>query len=135
MANALKGEASFEHDGETLTLLYDAEALLTIEDELDLPLFELFGTLRQAEVSGAQVKIGTLATILRAGLARHHPGMTRAVAAEILMTNSDAVQPAIGEAMSRMMPQAGDAGAAHPRTPAAKTTTPAKPKRGAGRKS
>lgn len=122
MALALKGEVSFEFDDTSYTLVFDTEALLAVEDELDMGLFALFDYLKKAERDARSVKIGTLATLLRCSLARHHPDTTRAQAAEMLMQGGDAVQAALGVAITRMMPQGGDAGTTRPR----KAVRPAK---------
>lgn len=133
MANQLKGEARFVHDGAEWVLLYDAAALLEIEDRLDLGLFALFAQLEQAERDASTVKVGTLATILQCGLAAHHPDITRADTAVMLLSGDQAVQEAMGMAITLMMPQAGDAGA-HPPKPAAKASTSVMEKGGARKK-
>jgi hypothetical protein len=133
MANQMKGEARFPYDGQDWVLLYDANALLEIEDRLDLGLFALFAQLQRAEQDAKSVKIGTLATILQCGLVAHHPDITRSDTAEMLLSGDPAVQEAIGTAITLMMPQTGDAGT-RPPTPAGKAHAPANKRAGTGRK-
>lgn len=114
MANAMRGEASFTHDDAEHILVFDAAALMRIEDELDLSIFALFEAMAAASRSAATMKVGTLATILQAGLARQHPEIDREGAAELLMSGNPDVQAALGTALTRMMPQPGDPGSRPP---------------------
>lgn len=122
MANKLLGEAGFTLDGVDYTLRYDTEAILEIEDRLDTDLFSLITTLQAAEASRKPVKIGTMATILQCGLLAHHRGITRAEAADMLLSGEEA-QAAIGEALSRAMPgqEGGGTDADPPKAPTKKS--------------
>lgn len=134
-ANAMRGEATFAHDGQVFTIVFDAEAFFQIEDALDLEMFALFQMLSDAERKKKPIKIGTLATLLQCGLAQHHPDVTRGDAGEMLFSKNPEIAPAIGTALVMALPQGGDPGTGNPRKPvASKASAPAKPKRGTGRK-
>lgn len=99
MANRLKGEASFsDEEFGDLTLRFDAEAILAIEDELGIGLMEL---------GSAGKSMGLAASVLLIALRGNHPDleMERADAAEMLMVNP-AAQEAFKLAMERMQPKA-----------------------------
>lgn len=100
MANRLKGEASFADDehGE-LTLCFDAEAFLQIEDKTGI------GLLDMAQQGGLASRLGVLAWFLVFGLRRHHPDLdlSREDAAEMLLVNS-ASQEAVTLALGRALP-------------------------------
>jgi len=117
MANRLRGEASFVHEGATLTLLFDAEALLQVEDVTGFGLLALTEGLTRMRV---------VATMLSVGLAR---GSNQVIsvpdAVEILATNADA-RDAVIEALNRALPEAPENGARPPK---------AAGKRGAGKSS
>ena len=97
MANQLRGEASFLNDGETLTIVFDAEAFLQVEDAVGIGLFRLVGE----GLSSLKV----LAELLIAGLARGGgPVLTREEAATIVLMN-DQASPAVIAALERALPQ------------------------------
>ena len=137
MANPLKGEAQFSHDGQVMKILFDVNAWLAIEDALDIGMLALIDQLAEAESDGRKVKIGTLATVLLCGLAAHHPDTTLEDAAGIMMLNGGA-QEAMGAAIRASLPQMGDPGADHPKKPVTRKArpSPAKPRcqNGTGRK-
>lgn len=108
MVNRLKGEAAFTVDGETFTLVYDAEALLAIEDALGIGLVELFEHLQQVQEDPRKMRVGTLATIVACGLQRHHPGADRAFAADVLIGSMPEVEGALAQSLGGSMPQARD---------------------------
>ncbi len=122
MVNRLKGEASFTVDGQTFTLVFDAEALLAIEDALDIGLIELFGNLKAAQDDPRKVRIGTLATMVACGLQRHHPGVDRGFAADLLLHSMAEIEGALAQSLGGSMPQPRDdqgAGSADQNPPAA----------------
>jgi hypothetical protein len=95
MLNRMKGEARFEHDGKAFDLVFDAEAFLRVEDLTGVGLFEM---------DGAMAKLGFVAALLVAGLARGGVELDRVAAAEMLMVNP-AVRVAVGEALDRALPK------------------------------
>ena len=76
MANALKGEVAFEVSGETYVLLLDFNALCELEN--DVPGL-MDGTL---EIRSPSV----IRTVVHAGLAAHHPGLTLRDAGNLIHT-------------------------------------------------
>lgn len=98
MANRLKGEASFTLDGEEMTLLFDAEAFLEIEDRTGRSVFAIM-------TEGGEVKLGTMAQVLSVGLQRHHGDVSRVDAADMLLAVPD-TQQALLTALEAAMPSA-----------------------------
>lgn len=92
MANALRGEAAFEHEGEQKTIVFDCDAFLRFEDATGLGLFR---------IDEALAKLGMTAELLRAGLGDED--LTRTAAAEMIMTNPGA-RAAVIAALDRALP-------------------------------
>ena len=67
MANAIKGEVAFKAAGGDFKLVYDFNALCSIEEELEVDPTELGAKLSSP---------GTIRTVFRIGLAAHHGAMT-----------------------------------------------------------
>ncbi len=105
MANALKGEADFDHEGETRTVRFDVEAFLRFEDATGIGLFE---------VDQALAKLGMTAELLRAGLGEAGEGLSRKAASEILLTNATA-RVAVVTALNRALPSGEGDGAGPPK--------------------
>jgi hypothetical protein len=85
MANRLKGEASFEHEGKTFTVRLTTNVFLQTEDETGAGTPDLISTKR----------IGWLAHLLRFGIAESGgPLLSRGDAAELLLA-----VPAAGQAL------------------------------------
>lgn len=127
MRNPLFGEAEFAFDGKTFTVVFDTDALLAIEDDLDLALYALFDLLKQPWDT---LKLGLRGSILAAGLARHHPDIDRSAAAQMLMDGTEATEATL-QALVNMASREGDPGQDPPK-PAPKTRAPAN--RGTGPK-
>lgn len=120
MVNRLRGEASFTIGGELFTLVFDAEALLQIEDRLNLGLGAMYKELAAAQANPAELKMSTLATIIACGLQENHPDADRGFALDLLFADAAKVQDALAQALSRAMPAARDdkgAGAADANPP------------------
>lgn len=102
MANRMKGEATFEHDGETRTVRITMEAMLAAEDETGAGLLELVNSQR----------VGWLASLLRHSLAAAgEPLITRSDAAEMLIAGTaarEAVMAAMVAALPDPDPDAGN---------------------------
>lgn len=114
MANRLRGEAEFVHDGQQLTLLIDAEVLLQVEDATGVSLLD-----RSAAGSN---KLAFVAQLLRFGLARgSQVEIDRATAAEMIMLD-EAVGVAVMTALARALPEAKEGAGENPRKAARKKT-------------
>lgn len=95
MANRMKGEASFTHDGKVRTVRVTMDMLLRAEDETGVGLLDLMMTTR----------VGFIATLLRLGLAEAgEDEMSRADAAELLVLVPGA-REAVRQALNAAMPQ------------------------------
>jgi len=118
MANRFKGEAEFEHDGQSHALLITMEVLLLVEEETGVNILALD--------EGFTPNLGWLSSILRH--ANHAAGaalMPREDAAAMLFGSAlvrAAVLAAINEAFPTPEVDVGKA----------QTTAPKRPKRGAG---
>ena len=64
MANSIKGEVSFEADGEEYRLIFDFNAIVQIEEEFDIKMEDL------GEVMGA--KASAFRKVFQIGLKRYH---------------------------------------------------------------
>jgi hypothetical protein len=112
MVNRLRGEASFTVAGESFRMVFDAEALLQIEDKLGLGLGGMYKELAAAQADPAAMKMATISTIIACGLQENHPDADRGLAFDLLLADPQAVQGALAEALSRAMPEPrGDKGA------------------------
>lgn len=102
MANRLRGEAEFVHDGQQMTLLIDAEVLLQVEDATGVSLLD-----RRGEGSN---RLSFVAQLLRFALARGSGiEIDRAAAAEMVMLD-EAAGAAVMTALNRALPEVkGDA--------------------------
>ncbi len=116
MANRMKGEASFEHEGRKIGLVVNMDVLLRAEDETGEGLLGLLSSAR----------VGFLAVLLRhAMIEAGEPEMNRTEAAELMM-HCPGARPALRDAIDAAFPA---------ETPSAEGKAPAKPKRGTGTKS
>ena len=98
MANRLKGEASFEHDGQRHTICLTTNVFLQTEDETGAGLPELLGTSR----------IGWLAHLLRFGMAEAGGALlSRGDACKILVDVPASCQ-ALQRAFEAGSPASGD---------------------------
>lgn len=115
MANRMKGEASFTHEGRTISLAVNMDALLRAEDETGEGLLSLLSSAR----------VGFLAVLLRhAMIEAGEAEVSRAEAAEILMTGG--AREALRDAIDAAFPAA---------EPSAEGKAPPKAKAGTGTKS
>lgn len=115
MANPIKGEVSFQASGEEFTLVFDFNALCTIEDEFDVEASRL------DEVIGGRAS--AIRKIFRIGLSRHHPGMSDEKAGELIQ----AVGPTkaadmVTQAFARAFPEAAKGNARPPKAAKAGTS-------------
>jgi Phage tail tube protein, GTA-gp10 len=78
--NPHKGDVSFTIEGKEYTLRYSHLALANLEKDLDKGLIQIIDELSNSET----MRIGTMIALLRAGLQKYHPDMTREDAAGLL---------------------------------------------------
>jgi hypothetical protein len=78
--NPHKGDVAFSVAGKDYTLRYSHLALANLEKDLDKGLIQIIDELSNSQT----MRIGTMIALLRAGLQRHHPALTREDAAELL---------------------------------------------------
>lgn len=111
MANAMRGEASFEVAGKKLTLLFDANAFCDIEDALSTPDNQVgMSEILEALQKGMNMK--TFRAIFHGGLLAHHPEMTlRQAGAVISDLGFDEAAKHLGDAIRKAMPEKKKGGA------------------------
>lgn len=103
MANPHKGEVGFEVDGKEWVLRYSANALCTLEDELDMGTAALVAELQKPD----GVRMATLRTVFWAGLQDRQQDVTREQAGELMSEIGFAnVGPLIGEAFGHAFAEA-----------------------------
>lgn len=95
MANTLRGEAQFTHDGQHYKLAVDMDVLLNAEDETGVGILELVSFNR----------LGWLATMLRFALAAGGGKLLSRKEAAELITLSDDARNALKQAFNDAMPQ------------------------------
>lgn len=98
--NSIKGEAPLRlSDGRELTLILDFDALVAAETAYGKPLARLM-----ADAAGGF--IGAVRALLLGALSRYHPEITAAEAAEIILSDFDAVGDAMQAATEAAFPPA-----------------------------
>ena len=78
--NPHKGDVTFSVAGKDYTLRYSHLALANLESDLDKGLIQIIDELSNSQT----MRIGTMIALLRAGLQKYHPDVTREEAAELL---------------------------------------------------
>lgn len=121
MANAIKGEVGFRAAGADWKLLYDFNALCTIEQELEIDVEDIGAKLTSPT---------TIRSVFRIGLEAHHGAMTDLEAGRLIhdMGAPEAAQ-VIGRAFQAAFPDAtaGDPASAEGKAPTRKPGTGRKP--------
>lgn len=118
MATKIKGEVSFPAAGSTWTLVYDFNALCSIEDELEVKIDDVGERLSSPSM---------IRSVFRIGLAAHHGVMTDLEAGRIIHDmGAAAAAQVIGEAFQAAFPPPAEPGSAEGKAPAPR-------KRGTGR--
>lgn len=103
--NPVKGEAPLVlHDGRSLTLVLDMEAMVEAEAAYGKPLPKLLA-------DAGEGFMGAMGALLQGALARHHK-IGRTEALEMLRSDPDAVAVALGEASEKAFPKASAEGKA-----------------------
>lgn len=98
MANAIKGEVGFEAAGSKWTLVYDFNALCTIESELDVDVDDV----------GARLNSPTMIrSVFRIGLEAHHGAMSDIEAGRLIHDmGAPAAAQVIAQAFQAAFPDA-----------------------------
>lgn len=78
MADGIKGARTFEVDGKVWTLVYTINALIDLEDELDMGVGEIGANL------GSAMRLRFLRSVFRFGLMEHHPEVTDSEAGRLI---------------------------------------------------
>lgn len=94
MANAIKGEVIFEHDGASYTLVLDFNALADFEDAT--------GQNAMKALAGGDLTISQMRALFHAGLKDRHPDVSLKDAGAMLQANL----PSLGEALKAAFPDA-----------------------------
>jgi hypothetical protein len=103
--NAHKGDTPLEINGKTYTLRYNHMALERLESACGKSLMSIMQEMSTPE----QMKIGSIINLFWTGLQRHHPDMTREMAADLLddVGGISAIMPSIDEAFGRAFNASG----------------------------
>lgn len=102
--NAVKGEVPFEAEGQTYTLVFDFNAICTVEEVFDLPISEV------GEKMAKGMRAGDLRKMIAAGLQGRHPGITDLEAGHLIgVIGAQVAADKLAEAMQAAFPQAGGA--------------------------
>ena len=84
MINPHKGDLSFLSGGKSYTLRYSHLALVKLEQCLDKSLVKIMKEIDGWQKNPEDMRLGTVVSMLWAGLQKHHPEMTPDDAAEII---------------------------------------------------
>lgn len=84
MANALRGEVSFEADGQTWTLRYSQDALCELEGALDKSIIEICADFESWKTDPRKMRMAPVRALLWAGLREHHPDLSLKEAGELM---------------------------------------------------
>jgi len=103
MATAIKGDVAFQAAGNNWTLVYDFNALCTIEEELEVGV---------AEIGEKLSSPGMIRAVFRIGLAAHHGAMSDLEAGRLIHDmGATAAAQIIGKAFQAAFPEASADGA------------------------
>lgn len=109
MPNAIKGEVGFKVDGADFILVYDFNALCSIEQELEVDPTELGAKLSSPT---------TIRTVFRIGLAAHHGAMSDLEAGRLIQgLGMQAAGETIAKAFKAAFPEADDGASAEGKAP------------------
>ena len=111
--NPIKGQVSFEADGEPFVLQYTINSLCILEDHLKMTVGQI------GEKMGQEMSITFLRSVFWVGLLAHHPDIGEVDAGELIpVVGPDKVGEMIGEAFVKAFPaptKGAANGAARPR--------------------
>lgn len=101
MANPMKGEVAFTAGDDTYTLVYSINALVTLEDKLQI------ATSQIGELLGERMSMTSLRTLFWAGLIDRHDCSEQEAGNLISEVGIAKSAELIGEALSKAFPEAG----------------------------
>ncbi len=106
--NQYKGDTPLEVGGKTYTLRYSHSALVKLEKQMNQSIMQIMNDLGKTD----EMRIGTLVTLLWAGLQKHHPTLSIDDACELLDEHGDdgAVVEIIGDAFQKAFNAPGTKG-------------------------
>lgn len=112
MSNPIKGEVRLLAGSQSYVLVFGANAMVALESALDMSLNQIVNLFK------ADIRIGTLRTMLWAALQDRHPEVDERQAGLIMdEAGLDQVGEKIGEAFSLALPKEDAKGAARPPKP------------------
>jgi hypothetical protein len=114
MANPLRGQATFEHDGETLTFSYTNEAFCLVEKVTGVSFFDTIEAIQKAEADGLKPKITDMRALLWGGLQEYQPKFPLLQAGDMILRGETPVLTAMMEALNGAMPKAAEETPANP---------------------
>jgi len=101
MANPLRGEVALEVEGQTYTLCLDINAIIEVENLLDIGIAEVAGLFSEPE----NLRAGHVRALLWATLQRHHPHIELRKAGELIgIVGLAEVIDRLGEALAAAFP-------------------------------
>ena len=109
MTNPHKGDVTLDVAGKAYTLRYSHSALVKLETQLGKGLMKVMQEMSSPE----EMRIGTVAALLWAGLQKHHPSMTLEEATDLLDDIDGGARGAVevlGEAFERAFNAPGTKG-------------------------
>lgn len=115
-ANSVKGEVSFEAEGQTYRLAFTANALIALEERLDKTVAEIGAMFEQP------LRLAHLRILFWAGLSDHHEVPELEAGRLMDAVGIDKVGELIGRAFVLAFPEEEAEGSARPQTPAVKKT-------------
>lgn len=129
MANAHKGDVSFDVAGKTYTLRFSVDALCQLEDQLGMGFPAIVLSMQNPKT----LRLGTARAVLWAGLIEHHPDIDVKAAGELMVAGGGMmkVMPKIEEGFARAFPELEAEDKAHPRKPGRNGTGPESGRAGA----
>ncbi|WP_052731802.1 GTA-gp10 family protein [Devosia geojensis] len=133
MVNPLRGEVALEVEGETYTLCLDINAIIEVENLLDIGIAEVAGLFSEP----GRVRAGYVRAMLWAALQRHHPHIELRMAGDLLVKVGLArVIETLGETLDAAFPSEEGEHRRHPPTTAGtgKVSTSRSSRSGSSRK-
>ncbi len=107
MDNPLKGEVSFEVEGEPYTLVLNINTLCILEERLDISIGQLIEKLTN------NVRLGFIRSVLWIGLSTYHPDLTEDDVGDLLASlKLTGAKDLIVQAVARAFPTSEEANAA-----------------------
>ncbi len=113
MANSLKGEVSFEADGESYTLVYSVNAIIVLEEKTGQPITRIGDFL-----GGENFSFASARTFFWAGLLEHHDISEREAGTLMSLLGVEQALTLATDSLKASLPGEGAKGGPRPRKPA-----------------